>query len=281
MNRALVPLAWANLAANIGIVVTGGAVRLTASGLGCPTWPRCTEDSYVPVAEMGIHGVIEFGNRLLTFVLAAVALLTFLAVWRAGRRRATRLALVIGLGIPAQALLGGLTVLTNLNPWVVAFHFLVSMAIIGVCVMLLDELRGPDRPAAPERVRRLAWLVFGAGWLVLYLGTVVTGAGPHAGDADAPRSGLDTQLTSQVHALSVYLLLAVTLGMLALSRRHRLSVAVRATAALLVLIFAQGAIGYWQYFTGLPELLVGLHMFGAALTSAALAWVVLSTFAHE
>ena len=149
LARHLWPLALANLVANIGIVVTGAAVRLTGSGLGCPTWPRCSDASYVTHGELGVHGAIEFGNRLLTFVLAAVAVLCFLAALGAAHRRAIRLAFVIGLGIPLQAVIGGITVLTDLNPWIVAGHFMLSMAIIMVCVALIDELRSPDRAAAP------------------------------------------------------------------------------------------------------------------------------------
>jgi cytochrome c oxidase assembly protein subunit 15 len=273
--RLLWPLAIANLFANIGIVVTGGAVRLTASGLGCPEWPRCTDSSYTPHGELGLHGAIEFGNRMLTFALAAVALLTFLAAWRAGHRRATRLSFLIGLYIPAQAIIGGITVLTDLNPWVVAFHFLSSMAIIGLCVMLLDTLRGPDRPGAPDGVRRLAWLVFAVGWLVLYLGTVVTGSGPHAGDLDAKRNGLDPQVMSHVHASAVYLLLALTLGLVVQAIRTRSEQVRRAAGVLLLLELAQGAVGFVQYFLDLPVGLVAVHMLGAALTAAALAWIVL------
>ncbi len=162
---ALWPLAIANLVANIGIVVTGGAVRLTGSGLGCPTWPRCTDESYVPHGELGVHGVIEFGNRMLTFVLAAVAIGCWVAALIALRRARARggsdslpfwLATVVALGVPAQAVVGGITVLTDLNPWIVSFHLLVSMAMIGVCVLLLDELRGPARPTAAGGVRALA-----------------------------------------------------------------------------------------------------------------------------
>ena len=136
LARYLWPLAVANLLANIGIVVTGAAVRLTGSGLGCPTWPRCSDESYVAHGELGLHGVIEFGNRTLTFLLAAIALLCFLAALGARHRRATRLAFAIGLGIPLQAVIGGITVLTDLNPWIVAGHFLLSMAIIMICIAL-------------------------------------------------------------------------------------------------------------------------------------------------
>ncbi|MCH1866745.1 heme A synthase [Nocardioides sp. CFH 31398] len=270
------PLAVADLVANVLIVVTGGAVRLTASGLGCPTWPRCSEESYVSHGELGLHGAIEFGNRLLTFAVALVAVLTLLAAWRSGRRRASRLALVVFLGIPAQAVLGGVTVLTQLNPWIVALHFLVSMAIIAVCVLLLDELRGPERGAAPLPVRRATLVVFALGWLSLYLGTVVTGSGPHAGDLDARRTGLDPQWMSHVHAWSVYALVAATVVLLVLARRAGAARVAAATGLLLGLELAQGVVGFVQYFTDLPVVLVAIHMLGAALISASLTAVVLS-----
>ena len=279
LHRFAWPLAVANFVANIGIVVTGGAVRLTGSGLGCPTWPRCTEESYVVHGELGVHGLIEFGNRMLTWVLVVIAVATFLALWRSGREPATRLALVIALGIPAQGILGGVTVLTDLNPWIVALHLLVSMAIIGVCVMLLDELRGPARPAT-DRLRAMSWLVFGTTWVVLYLGTVVTGSGPHSGDLESRRTGLDPQVMSHVHAAAVYALVALTLGLLVLAQRQGATVVRTAAGALLVLELAQGLIGFVQYFTDLPEVLVGLHMLGAALISAAVTWSVLSTRAR-
>ena len=143
----------ANLVANMAIVVTGGAVRLTGSGLGCPTWPRCTDESYVPHGTLGLHGAIEFGNRTLTFVLAVIAIACFLVALRSGDRRAIRLSAIIGLGIPAQAVIGGITVLTDLNPWIVAFHFLVSMAMIGVCVVLVQAVLRPDASGSSPRLR--------------------------------------------------------------------------------------------------------------------------------
>lgn len=277
------PLALANLVANIGIVITGGAVRLTGSGLGCPTWPRCTEDSYVAHGELGIHGAIEFGNRLLTFVLVALAvalwvvmLLGLVRTWRGERAwRPFWLATTIALGIPAQAVIGGITVHTDLNPWIVSLHLLVSMAIIGVCVVLLDELRGPRRDAS-ARLVPLVWAVFAVTWVVLYLGTVVTGSGPHSGDLDSRRTGLDPQLMSHVHAAAVYLLLALTVGLTVAARRAGTPTLVSATVLLLVLEVAQGVVGFVQYFTDLPELLVGIHMLGAAVISASATWVVLA-----
>ena len=270
--RWLRRLGWATLLANTLLVVTGGAVRLTASGLGCPTWPKCTAESFTPHGALDAHEAIEFGNRMLTFALAAVALATFAAAWASGREDLRRLALVLGLGIPAQAVIGGLTVLTGLNPWVVSFHLLVSLAIIGLAVLFLHRV---DRPAAPDlRSRRdpltaLAWLMFAATWAVLYLGTVVTGSGPHAGDADAPRNGLDPARMSQLHADGVFLLLGLTAGLLlALRAGGAAPAAVRAAAVLLGVQLAQGLVGFVQYFTGLPVVLVGFHLLGAALVSA-------------
>ena len=281
LARWLWPLAVANLLANIGIVVTGAAVRLTDSGLGCPTWPRCSDQSYVAHGELGIHGVIEFGNRTLTFLLAAIAVLCFLAALGARHRRATRLALVIGLGIPLQAVLGGITVLTDLNPWIVSGHFLLSMAIIMVCVALLDELRSPDRGVAPLLTRALAWATLVAGWVVLYLGTVVTGAGPHAGDSDSPRNGLDPSTVSHVHAYAVYVLVALTLVLLAVALRggHRWLATV--TGLVLVIELLQGVLGWVQYWLDLPVGLVALHMLGAGLVAAGLARIALAVLPHH
>jgi cytochrome c oxidase assembly protein subunit 15 len=281
LSPYLWPLAVANLLANIGIVVTGAAVRLTGSGLGCPTWPRCTDASYVAHGELGIHGAIEFGNRMLTFVLTAVAILCFLAAVGARHRRATRLSLVVGLGIPLQAVIGGITVLTDLNPWIVAGHFLLSMAIIMVCVALLDELRSPDRGLAPPLPRALARATLAAGWVVLYLGTVVTGAGPHAGDTESPRNGLDPATVSQVHAISVYVLVALTLGLLVVALRggHRWLATV--TGLVLLIEVLQGVLGWVQYALDLPVGLVALHMLGAALLAAGLARIALAVLPHH
>ncbi len=276
LETRLVPLAWANLVANVVIVVTGGAVRLTASGLGCPTWPKCTDESYTAHSALGIHGVIEFGNRLLTYVLLVIALACVVAAWRrAGRVRA--LALVVLGGIPAQAIVGGITVLTDLNPWIVAFHLLVSMAMVGVCVWLVDDLTGPTRSIASDVTRRLAWATFAAGWVVLWLGTVVTGSGPHSGDLDSRRTGLDPEIVSHVHGVSVGVLVVLTLSLLLVARRHDDRWVATFAGVLLGVELAQGLLGYVQFFTDLPEILVGTHMLGAALVAAGLARVVVTT----
>lgn len=269
LTRFLRPLAWATLVANMTLVVTGGAVRLTGSGLGCPTWPRCHEGSFTPHGAMSVHAGIEFGNRMLTFVLTAIAIATFVAAWQSRRRDLRLLALLLALGIPAQAVIGGITVLTDLNPWIVSLHLLCSMAIIGLAVLFIRRLDGPG-PAEPARGPALlvAWLTFAAAWVVLYLGTVVTGSGPHAGDADSPRNGLSPVQLSQAHADAVFLFIGLSVALVVLTRS-------RAAWALLVVELLQGVVGYVQYFTDLPEVLVAVHMLGAALISAAVTWALL------
>jgi cytochrome c oxidase assembly protein subunit 15 len=275
-SRWVRPLAWATLIANMGLVVTGGAVRLTGSGLGCPTWPRCTDRSFRPHGELDLHEAIEFGNRMLTFVLSAIAIATFIVMWRTGRRDLRAMALVVGLGIPAQAVIGGITVLTDLNPWVVSFHLLCSLAIIGVAVRLLLSVPAPLPVARRGPDVGLAWATFAAAWAVLYVGTVVTGSGPHAGDADTERNGLDPLQVSQLHADLVFLFVGLTLGLLfTLLAAGAGPAARRAVLVLLCVELAQGAIGFVQYFTDLPVLLVGFHMLGAALISACVTWVLL------
>jgi heme a synthase len=264
-------LALANAVANGAIVVTGGAVRLTGSGLGCPTWPRCTDESFVATPELAGHGVIEFGNRLLTFVLAAVAIATVVAVFRSTRRDLRGLAVLAFLGIPAQALLGGVTVLTGLNPWTVAAHFLVSSVLVAVTTVLWLRSREPGVGQLLVR-RPFALLVTGIGVAtaaVLVLGTVVTGSGPHSGDPGAGRTGFDPELVSQLHADSVFLLLGLTVALLvALHATDSPGRLKRAARDLLVVQLAQGVVGYVQYFTDLPIALVLLHMLGAVLVTA-------------
>ncbi|WP_051276255.1 heme A synthase [Marmoricola sp. URHB0036] len=270
-------LGWATLLANMGIVLTGGAVRLTGSGLGCPTWPRCHGSSFTPHGALDAHSVIEFGNRTLTFVLTAIAIATFVSAWRSGRAELRRLALWLGLSVPAQAVLGGITVLTDLNPWVVAFHLLFSMAIISLAVLYLWRIDHPHSdPALPPRLGALAWATYAAGWLVLALGTVVTGSGPHAGDATAPRNGLDPLQLSQAHADAVFLFVGLSLGLLlALRGFGAPAVVVRAAAVLVAVELGQGLIGFVQYVTDLPIVLVEFHLLGATLVAATLTWVLL------
>jgi heme a synthase len=280
VSSAVVPrFALANLVANGAIVLTGGAVRLTGSGLGCPTWPRCTDESFVATPELAGHGAIEFGNRLLTFVLAAVAVATVVAVFRSSRRDLRRLSVLSFLGIPAQALLGGVTVLTGLNPWTVAAHFLVSSALVAVTTVLWLRSREPGvgRPVVRRPFALLVAGIAAATAAVLVLGTVVTGSGPHSGDPDAGRTGFDPQLVSQLHADSVFLLLGLTIALLvALHATDSPGRIRRAARDLLVVQVAQGVVGYVQYFTDLPVVLVLLHMLGAVLVTAYTARLVWS-----
>ena len=256
---------WASLLGNCLLVVTGGAVRLTGSGLGCPTWPRCYRGSLTPRHELNIHSAIEFGNRTLTFLLAAIAVVTFVAAWRSGRRELRWLAFGMGMFIPAQAVIGGITVLTDLNPWVVSLHLISSMVIIGLAVLFLWRIDHPfSRPSV------IARLTFASAVAVLYIGTVVTGAGPHAGDKASARNGLSPLQTAQLHADLVFLLVGLTLAMLVLSRT-------RAVVWLFAIEIAQGAVGFVQYFTHLPIALVALHMLGAAALSAAVTWVLVDS----
>jgi cytochrome c oxidase assembly protein subunit 15 len=270
-HRTVRGLALASLVANVGIVVTGGAVRLTDSGLGCPTVPSCTDESLVPTKEMGVHGIIEFGNRQLAFLLGALAGLALLAALaqRPRRRPLVVLAALVLAVIPAQALVGMITVWTDLNPWVVGCHFLVSMAVIAAAYTLwrrTGEPDGPVRACVPRALRQLAWLITVVAAAVLVAGTVVTGAGPHAGDADAKRNGLDLESVSQLHVDLVFLLLGLSIAAwLAMRAGSAPRAAVRAAAVLVGVELGQGLIGFVQYFTDLPVLLVGAHMLGACL----------------
>ncbi len=275
-------LAITSLGTNVVIVVTGGAVRLTGSGLGCPTVPRCTSSSLVPTSELGVHGIIEFTNRMLTWVLVAVALATLVAALRERPRRrdVRRLATALFLGIPVQAVIGAVTVRTQLNPWVVTLHFVASMLLIGLATVLVRRVQPATVEAdsavpAPLRLLARGQLAVLAG--VVYLGTVVTASGPHAGDRTARRTGLDLETVAQAHADGVFLLLglstALLIGFAAVQAPRRVR---RAAAVLLGLEFAQGLVGFVQYLTDLPAVLVGVHLLGAALLVVAATDVALA-----
>jgi cytochrome c oxidase assembly protein subunit 15 len=269
--------ALASVAANAGIVVTGGVVRLTGSGLGCPTWPRCTADTYVTTPAMGVHGVIEFGNRTLTGVVGVLAVICLaLALLRRRRDRAgwseVRYAALVLAGIPAQAVIGGITVLTDLNPWVVGLHFLASMAVIAAAYALWSVTRAPAGPRweTPPAVRRLGGVLVAVTAAVLVVGTVVTGSGPHAGDGKARRTGLDPETISQLHVDLVMLLIGLSVAMVFAIRA--VGGPARAAVVLVAVELSQGLIGFVQYFTGLPAVLVAFHMAGScAVWLAALA----------
>ncbi len=279
VNTAVRRLAVLSLIGQTVLVVTGGAVRLTASGLGCPTWPRCTADSLVNTPEMGIHGIIEFGNRLLTFALAAVAVMMLVYLWNLRRERRDLFLLALGLlaSIPAQAIIGGITVLSGLNPWVVGLHFLVSMALVVLATLLVNRVYGrtgraqtAELAALPGAARpvMMAVAVFAA--VAVCLGVVVTGAGPHAGDANAPRNNLDWDLFSHIHAVPAYLVTAGALFGVYLVIRAGIRGPFRTGVLLLLgVTLLQAVIGFTQYYNGIPELLVGAHMLGAALLISA------------
>ena len=271
--RALTPLTLALLVSQAAIVVTGGAVRLTGSGLGCPTWPECTPGSYFPVenqAEGTLHSWIEFGNRLLTFVIVIFALATLIAVLRSGRKDLRILAAGQFLGIFGQGVLGGITVLTNLNPLSVASHFLLSTILIAAATSLHSLRKGPAVKSGVQGSLNsfskihIMWTA-----LVIILGTIVTASGPHAGDADVPRLDLRIQDVARMHSISVIILMIFTIafylrkGLPALTK-HRIRL-------FFGISLAQGALGYIQYFLGVPELLVGMHVLGTTLVWIA-AW---------
>lgn len=259
------------LVANIGIVVTGGIVRVSQSGLGCPDWPACSGTSLVPTSQVeGWHSVVEFGNRLLTFAVLAAAVWVVLAVRREAPARTDlrRLAWAQPVGVLAQAGLGGVTVLTGLHPLVVAAHFLASMALVAAAVVLLDRADG--RP--PDRVpglRAAAVAVVVAAGVVLVLGTLVTGAGPHAGDEGTVRLGLDIRTMAVAHADAVWVLVGLTVAVVAVSIGSGADRVRRAALVLLGLEVAQGGLGYLQYALGVPPLPVIVHILGAALVWAA------------
>jgi cytochrome c oxidase assembly protein subunit 15 len=265
------------------IVVTGGAVRLTGSGLGCPTWPKCTDQSLTATSEMGFHGAIEFGNRMLTYVLCAAVGWAIIAArsqkpWRRGLTRLgwTQFWLVMG-----NAVLGGIVVLVGLNPYTVAAHFLLSTALIAVATVMWQRTREGDaepRPLVGKAVRQLVWILTAATVALIMVGTVVTGSGPHAGDSsDVARMPLDWETISKAHAVLAWIVVTLTFALwFVLKAVDAPTGPLHRTRDLFLVLLAQGVIGYVQYFTDLPEVLVGLHMLGSALVWIGVLRVLLS-----
>ena len=264
------------LGAQIALIITGGAVRLTKSGLGCPTWPECTKGSYTPSedqVEPLINIWIEFANRMLTFVLVALAIVTFGWVLKSGRKNLRFLAFLQILGIFGQAVLGGITVLTNLNPAAVAGHLLLSIALIYGAVVLNERSR--DYPKAAPLTSAgvlLVRVVFSLTLLVIIVGTVVTGSGPHAGDKAAPRYNFDLRMVTWLHADLVIALCGAIFALYLLLKLAPISSSSEARdnhlklmKTFIFLVLIQGGIGYLQYFTGVPIILVGLHLLGLSL----------------
>ena len=333
---------WLSLATQILIVVTGGLVRLTGSGLGCPTWPKCTDDSLVSTQEMGIHGIIEFGNRLLTFVLLIVALLTFIVVVRRaglGReltsptlsffggvvlfivglvvhnflglgaeaiatfvaaflvmlgfgtvvvRRAKRLepaglvwpAFLLGVGIILQAVVGGITVLMGLNSWIVGLHFVISMFLIALAALLVWRALPKPSGVISRLNSKLSPLTVVVGLITTLVGVVVTGAGPHAGDAATPRNGLDLEIWQHYHSYPGYLMTVLIAAQLISQYLATKSLwqdlGTRILTILFLVTLSQAAIGIIQARLGVPEFLVAAHMLGAAVLAALVTFQFLS-----
>ncbi len=262
------PFLYLLLVFQTGILLTGAAVRITGSGLGCPTWPECTYGSYVPVAgqaEGAFHAWIEFGNRLLTFLLLFAAVAVVIYAIRKARRDLIWRALLQVLGILGQGVIGGITVLTDLNPLAVASHFILSIFLIAGAASIVARGRSPLISIRPTeiKVKILSHAQVLLTFIVIVLGTLVTGSGPHAGDLDAPRLKLDERAISWLHADAVIALLGVSLALLVLSEispetKRRVKIFFAVT-------LAQGLIGYIQYVLGLPELLVIIHVLGSTL----------------
>ena len=271
-DKALLKLSTLMVFTQSAIVFTGALVRITGSGLGCSTWPECTPGSYTPTPdqpEAPLHAWIEFGNRLLTFVLLINALALMFTILKSGKRELRRLGALQILGILAQGVLGGITVLTALNPATVAAHFLLSIILIAGALSLRQRAHGksPIEITLIPLVAKLIWLHLLLTSLVLIAGTIVTGSGPHAGDSAAERFNLDSRTMAWIHAdlviallgVSIALLIAIRLG-LAGQARQVLSGRIQ---IFLIVALAQGGIGYIQYFTKLPEALVAAHIIGS------------------
>jgi heme a synthase len=273
-TRALTPVARLLLALQALLVLTGGAVRVTGSGLGCPTWPECTSDSYFPVegqAEGAFHAWVEFGNRLLTFALLFAALLMVAVVLRAGRRDLRLLALAQIAGIFGQGILGGITVLTKLNPISVASHFILSIILIAAAQSLLTRTRS-TRISEPRRSNYLT-LHTALTFIVIAAGTLVTGAGPHAGDSETPRLDIAVELVAGIHGYLVVALILLSLIGIYKRFSNFANNTQKLLAIFLGITLAQGVIGYAQYLLGVPEGLVILHLLGSSILWIA-AWRV-------
>jgi cytochrome c oxidase assembly protein subunit 15 len=280
VTRPVRVLAWLSLVFQVVLIGTGGAVRLTGSGLGCPTWPRCTDASFVSTPEMGIHGVIEFANRMLTFVLALIVIAVFLAVVRYGSRRRDLfiLTLLQGLSIPLQAVIGGITVLTGLNPFIVGLHFVISiLLVVNATILVFRVYRGPrgDRRTVPLPYLVVAHTASLFVAITVVVGILTTGSGPHAGDEKTPRNGLDAELLQHFHSWPAYVLLGLTVVLVVAAIAARLGVT-RWAITLLAVEAVQVVVGLAQARLGLPPVLVGIHMVLAALLVAAMTALVLS-----
>jgi len=271
---------WLSFLAQTIIVGTGGAVRLTSSGLGCNTWPTCTADSLVPTPELGIHGLIEFGNRMMTGVVGIIALIVLIFVWRLRRTRRDLfvLAWIVMGGVLAQAVVGGVSVRTGLNQWIVGFHYFASLLLVCVTAAFLVRayaVPGARRLAVPRWFATVTHITSVVLVITVAVGVTTTGAGPHSGDANVRRSGFDASLLAHIHSWPAYALFGLSLVLLVAAWMQRL----RVRAWLTVLIgveLVQIGVGLLQARSELPPLLVGIHMVLAALTAATMTVVILN-----
>lgn len=276
------PILYLLLFLQAGLIVTGGAVRITGSGLGCPTWPECTDGSYVPVAgqaEGAFHAWIEFGNRLLTFALFFAAIAAVIYAFRKARRDLLWRAGLQVLGILGQGVLGGITVLTKLNPISVASHFILSIFLIAGAASMVERGRSPKVAIRPinQKINLISKLHLLLTFLVILVGTLVTGSGPHAGDYQAPRLNFDTRAITWLHADLVIALIGVTLALFVLSDLSpETSKRIKYFS---IIVLAQGLLGYLQYLNGLPEIMVLAHLVGSTLVwiSAWRIWLSITT----
>ncbi|MET7776860.1 COX15/CtaA family protein [Streptomyces mirabilis] len=282
-SRTVRRAALAALVMSVVIVVTGGAVRLTGSGLGCPTWPKCTDDSLTTTSAMGFHGVIEFTNRMLTYVLCAAVGWAIIAARseKPWRRDLTRLGWAQFWIVMSNAILGGIVVLVGLNPYTVAAHFLLSTALITVATVMWQRARegsAEPRPLVGKAVQQLVWCLVAAAILLIAVGTVVTGAGPHAGDSsEVERMAVNWETVAKLHAVLAWIVVTLTFALwFVLKAVDAPKGPLDRTRELFLILLGQGVIGYIQYFTDLPEALVGLHMFGSCLVWIGVLRVLLS-----
>ncbi|MEX3609991.1 COX15/CtaA family protein [Rothia sp. LK2588] len=298
-------MAYAVVIANMVLIASGGIVRLTGSGLGCDTWPRCTKDgSWTTTPEMGIHGLVEFTNRLLTFGLMLVTILAFLSILRIAlpdvtgfkglwpklfvglRSREYRyadlfnLTLLLLWGIPVQAVVGGISVWLRLNPWMITAHYYLTAIMIALAAVYLNRVKryfepatrahehieGQHTVAGASLMRTIAWVSSVLCAFLIFMGTVTTGTGPHAGDPDAHRHAFDPWVVTRLHSFSVWAFCAVVVIAFVLARKFNWPTTVRRVLNfVLVAIVVQGIIGYIQFFTGLPIWFVWLHLLGSAI----------------
>lgn len=269
-HRHVLRLAQVALVLQVALIASGAAVRVTGSGLGCPNWPTCIGGSLPTTPALGTHGLIEFSNRLLAVVMEGVGILLVLALRRIPHPKSwSRLAWVQAAVVPLQAMIGGLLVLSGLNPYVLMLHFLTSFPLVYAAAALLHRLRGVTRTAEAS-VRLLTGALVASSALVLAVGTLVTGTGPHAGDPKVDRLPFKPRDVTQLHADAVYLLVGLTLATLLVTWNTPWR---RWVLALTGLLVAQAGLGYWQYYTGVPAGLVELHVLGASLVFTTATWL--------